>query len=178
MRRFWSSTHHIGIRRLRVGLRSRPPTALPRAGCRRRMAHFEGCTWNGWHHHVTLVSGALAFCTPQRLARTPKKRHLTLYCLRSTRSRCNGVGREAAHSHASALRWCPWQPVQLSPTRRSAQPASGGRPRYGGQPGYGAQPAPCIRRSGHRLGGAGGTGDKLGGNPGHPCRSRLHLGLH
>uniref|UniRef100_J1REE5 Transposase n=3 Tax=Streptomyces auratus TaxID=114687 RepID=J1REE5_9ACTN len=27
------------------------------------LAHFEGCTWRGWHHHVTLVSVAHAFCT-------------------------------------------------------------------------------------------------------------------
>ncbi|MFE9688149.1 IS701 family transposase, partial [Streptomyces sp. NPDC006285] len=33
------------------------------------LAHFEGRTWNGWHHHVTLVSAAHAFCTLQRLAR-------------------------------------------------------------------------------------------------------------
>ncbi|MFJ3980282.1 IS701 family transposase [Streptomyces sp. NPDC090021] len=36
------------------------------------LAHFEGRTWNGWHHHVTLVSVAHAFCTLQRLARAPK----------------------------------------------------------------------------------------------------------
>jgi SRSO17 transposase len=36
------------------------------------LAHFEGRTWNGWHHHVTLVSAAHAFCTLQRLARDPK----------------------------------------------------------------------------------------------------------
>jgi SRSO17 transposase len=36
------------------------------------LAHFEGRTWNGWHHHVTLVSAAHAFCTLQRLARSPK----------------------------------------------------------------------------------------------------------
>lgn len=29
------------------------------------LAHFEGRTWNGWHHHVTLVSIAHAFCTLQ-----------------------------------------------------------------------------------------------------------------
>ncbi|GAA3525756.1 hypothetical protein GCM10023075_84110 [Streptosporangium album] len=29
--------------------------------------HFEGRTWSGWHHHVTLVSVAHAFCTLQRL---------------------------------------------------------------------------------------------------------------
>ncbi|MDX2524794.1 IS701 family transposase [Streptomyces europaeiscabiei] len=38
------------------------------------LAHFEGRTWNGWHHHVTLVSAAHAFCTLQRLARTPKEK--------------------------------------------------------------------------------------------------------
>lgn len=36
------------------------------------LAHFEGRTWGGWHHHVTLVSIAHAFCTLQRLARAPK----------------------------------------------------------------------------------------------------------
>lgn len=36
------------------------------------LAHFEGRTWKGWHHHVTLVSAAHAFCTLQRLARDPK----------------------------------------------------------------------------------------------------------
>jgi SRSO17 transposase len=29
--------------------------------------HFEGRTWTGWHHHVTLVSVAHAFCTLERL---------------------------------------------------------------------------------------------------------------
>lgn len=37
------------------------------------LAHFEGRTWNGWHHHVTLVSAAHAFCTLQRLAKAPKE---------------------------------------------------------------------------------------------------------
>ncbi|MFJ5816329.1 hypothetical protein ACIQGT_20815 [Streptomyces sp. NPDC093108] len=37
------------------------------------LAHFEGRTWPGWHHHVTLVSVAHAFCTLQRLSRSPKK---------------------------------------------------------------------------------------------------------
>lgn len=36
------------------------------------LAHFEGRTWGGWHHHVTLVSAAHAFCTLRRMARTPK----------------------------------------------------------------------------------------------------------
>ncbi|MFF3057181.1 IS701 family transposase [Streptomyces sp. NPDC057909] len=36
------------------------------------LAHFEGRTWNGWHHHVTLVSAAHAFCTLRRLAHHPK----------------------------------------------------------------------------------------------------------
>ena len=35
--------------------------------------HFEGRTWQGWHHHVTLVSAAHAFCTLQRLTRSPKE---------------------------------------------------------------------------------------------------------
>jgi SRSO17 transposase len=34
--------------------------------------HYEGRTWQGWHHHVTLVSAAHAFCTLQRL--DPKTR--------------------------------------------------------------------------------------------------------
>lgn len=36
------------------------------------LAHFEGRTWRGWHHHVTLVSVAHAFCTLQRITRSPK----------------------------------------------------------------------------------------------------------
>lgn len=36
-------------------------------------AHFEGRTWNGRHHHATLVSAAHAFCTLQRIARSPKE---------------------------------------------------------------------------------------------------------
>jgi hypothetical protein len=38
------------------------------------LAHFEGRTWRGWHHHVTLVSVAHAFCTLQRITRSPKRR--------------------------------------------------------------------------------------------------------
>jgi SRSO17 transposase len=34
--------------------------------------HYEGRSWHGWHHHVTLVSAAHAFCTLQRL--DPKTR--------------------------------------------------------------------------------------------------------
>lgn len=30
--------------------------------------HFEGRSWNGWHHHVTLVTAAHAFLTEHRLA--------------------------------------------------------------------------------------------------------------
>ncbi|WP_462023747.1 transposase, partial [Kitasatospora cinereorecta] len=36
------------------------------------LAHFEGRTFNGWHHHVTLASLAHAFCTLRRLAHAPK----------------------------------------------------------------------------------------------------------
>ncbi|MEU1631224.1 IS701 family transposase [Streptomyces sp. NPDC020096] len=36
------------------------------------LAHFEGRTFNGWHHHVTLTSLAHAFCTLRRLATAPK----------------------------------------------------------------------------------------------------------
>ncbi|MFB7469471.1 transposase [Kitasatospora sp. NPDC056184] len=28
--------------------------------------HFEGRTWRGWHHHVTLVTAAHAFLTLRR----------------------------------------------------------------------------------------------------------------
>jgi SRSO17 transposase len=37
------------------------------------LAHFEGRTWRGWHHHVTLVSVAHAFCTLQRITRSPNE---------------------------------------------------------------------------------------------------------
>ncbi|MCT9113446.1 transposase, partial [Streptomyces mirabilis] len=30
--------------------------------------HFEGRSWPGWHHHVTLATAAHAFLTEQRLA--------------------------------------------------------------------------------------------------------------
>ncbi|TQF01962.1 IS701 family transposase [Kitasatospora acidiphila] len=36
------------------------------------LAHFEGRTFGGWHHHVTLVSLAHAFCTLRRLNTAPK----------------------------------------------------------------------------------------------------------
>nr|WP_173084632.1 hypothetical protein [Phytohabitans rumicis] len=29
--------------------------------------HYEGRTWQGWHHHTTLVSAAHGFLTLQRL---------------------------------------------------------------------------------------------------------------
>lgn len=34
--------------------------------------HFEGRTWIGWHHHVTLVTAAHLFITLQRLTTDPK----------------------------------------------------------------------------------------------------------
>ncbi|MEU0375647.1 IS701 family transposase [Streptomyces sp. NPDC006283] len=37
------------------------------------LAHFEGRTFNGWHHHVTLASLAHAFCTLRRLTYAPKE---------------------------------------------------------------------------------------------------------
>jgi SRSO17 transposase len=37
-----------------------------------RWDHFEGRTWRGWHHHVTLVTAAQAFLTLRRL--DPKAR--------------------------------------------------------------------------------------------------------
>lgn len=36
--------------------------------------HFEGRKWTGWHHHVTLVAAAHAFCTLQRLDQKPTRR--------------------------------------------------------------------------------------------------------
>ncbi|MGC5041324.1 transposase [Streptomyces sp. DT190] len=35
--------------------------------------HFEGRTWRGWHHHVTLVTAAQAFLTLRRLAQKPRR---------------------------------------------------------------------------------------------------------
>ncbi|KRE50915.1 hypothetical protein ASG92_26395 [Arthrobacter sp. Soil736] len=36
------------------------------------LAHFEGRTFAGWHHHVTLVTAAHLFVTTQRLTTDPK----------------------------------------------------------------------------------------------------------
>jgi SRSO17 transposase len=36
--------------------------------------HFEGRSWTGWHHHVTLVSIAHGFLTSERLRRRPPLR--------------------------------------------------------------------------------------------------------
>jgi SRSO17 transposase len=35
--------------------------------------HFEGRSWSGWHHHVTLVSVAHGFLTTERLRRPPTR---------------------------------------------------------------------------------------------------------
>jgi SRSO17 transposase len=35
--------------------------------------HFEGRSWRGWHHHVTLVSVAHGFLTTERLRRPPRR---------------------------------------------------------------------------------------------------------
>jgi SRSO17 transposase len=35
--------------------------------------HFEGRSWPGWHHHVTLVSVAHGFLTTERLRRPPQR---------------------------------------------------------------------------------------------------------
>jgi SRSO17 transposase len=35
--------------------------------------HFEGRSWPGWHHHVTLVSIAHGFLTTERLRRPPAR---------------------------------------------------------------------------------------------------------
>jgi len=37
--------------------------------------HYEGRTWAGWHHHVTLVSATHAFLTLQRLDPKPLRRN-------------------------------------------------------------------------------------------------------
>ncbi|MER5549110.1 hypothetical protein ABT072_43490 [Streptomyces sp. NPDC002589] len=37
------------------------------------LAHFEDRTFRGWHHHVTLAAVAHAFCTLQRITRSPKE---------------------------------------------------------------------------------------------------------
>lgn len=34
--------------------------------------HFEGRTWAGWHHHVTLATAAHLFATTLRLEQDPK----------------------------------------------------------------------------------------------------------
>jgi SRSO17 transposase len=36
------------------------------------LAHFEGRTFGGWHHHVTLVFLTHAYCTLRRLGTAPK----------------------------------------------------------------------------------------------------------
>jgi hypothetical protein len=41
--------------------------------------HFEGRSFGGWHHHVTLVSAAHAFVTLQRLDPKPSRAGLTTY---------------------------------------------------------------------------------------------------
>jgi SRSO17 transposase len=43
--------------------------------------HYEGRTWQGWHHHVTLVSAAHAFLTLHRLHPKSGAAGLTLYGL-------------------------------------------------------------------------------------------------
>ncbi|MEU7305933.1 transposase [Streptomyces sp. NPDC007206] len=50
------------------------------------LTHFDGRTWRGWHHHFTLVSVAHAFCTLQRITRSPKE---TASARASTRSPAN-----------------------------------------------------------------------------------------
>ena len=47
------------------------------------LVHFEGRSFNGWHHHVTLASLAHVFCTLRRLATAPQSRGvgLSLYAI-------------------------------------------------------------------------------------------------
>jgi hypothetical protein len=42
--------------------------------------HYEGRTWQDWHHHVTLVCAAHAFLTLQRLDPKPLRRNDPLRC--------------------------------------------------------------------------------------------------
>ncbi|GGS10390.1 hypothetical protein GCM10010269_56920 [Streptomyces humidus] len=49
----------------------------------RGLDHFEGRSWVGWHHHVTLVTAAHAFLTEQRLAPS-RYTGLTLYQILDT----------------------------------------------------------------------------------------------
>ncbi|MEU3249106.1 IS701 family transposase, partial [Streptomyces sp. NPDC006875] len=59
--------------------------------------HFEGRSWPGWHHHVTLVTAAHAFLTEQRLApkapqpAPPSTRPSTL-SVRTGRTACRTSG--------------------------------------------------------------------------------------
>ncbi|WP_406483632.1 hypothetical protein [Streptomyces sp. NBC_01615] len=45
------------------------------------LAHFEGRTWNGWHHHVTLASAAPRLLHTPATGPEPKRNGagLTLY---------------------------------------------------------------------------------------------------
>lgn len=47
------------------------------------LVHFEGRSFNGWHHLVTLASLAQVFCTLRRLATAPQSRGvgLSLYAI-------------------------------------------------------------------------------------------------
>ncbi|WP_442810414.1 MULTISPECIES: transposase [unclassified Streptomyces] len=52
------------------------------------LVHFEGRSFNGWHHLVTLASLTHAFCTLRRLATAPKAAAPVRACMRSSLS-CN-----------------------------------------------------------------------------------------
>ncbi|MEE1772385.1 transposase [Streptomyces sp. JV185] len=56
------------------------------------LEHFEGRTWRGWHHHVTLVTAAHAFLTLRRL--DPKAEvsngHIGVAGHRQATVRCGG----------------------------------------------------------------------------------------
>jgi hypothetical protein len=79
----------------------------------RGLDHFEGRSWIGWHHHVTLVSVAHAFVTLERLNPKPVRRpdHLP--------------GRAGAASAPGVLgRRVPGLPAQTPTVDRVAAPLS------------------------------------------------------
>ncbi|MEV6537173.1 hypothetical protein AB0M86_47855 [Streptomyces sp. NPDC051639] len=73
-------------------------------------AHFEGRAWPGWHHHVTLVSVAHAFCTLQRLCRSPKRDGAGLSLTESSKP-YYALGSSPAAQRCPAALGCWDQPV-------------------------------------------------------------------
>jgi SRSO17 transposase len=50
--------------------------------------HFEGRSWEEWHHHVTLVTLAYAFLTLERMGAIKKTSGLTLPAVRRLIQKC------------------------------------------------------------------------------------------